>query len=110
MPPPSSFLRGFTTPTSCAYSPTSTTAACSSTTTTLSSVAGTGARTVATVVAGTAQSSTISLAKDAGYTGTAAAYLPGLIVYAPHTISFAVGSTAWRSAFTWAGAGARFVL
>jgi hypothetical protein len=75
----------------------------------LSAFAGTTA-TIPTVVAGTAQVATITLAHDGTYTGTAATYLPGLLVYEPLTISFKRGTTAWKTDFTWNSATSSFPL
>lgn len=53
---------------------------------------------------GTTETVAITLSHDPAYTGTAASVLPGLIIYAPVTLSVAVGSSAWHSSFAWAGA------
>jgi hypothetical protein len=75
----------------------------------LSAFAGTTA-TISTVTAGTTQIATLTLAHDAAYTGTAAAYIPGLIVYDPLTISFKRGTSAWKTDFTWTATASSFLL
>lgn len=99
---------GFTSPTSCAIAPASTTAACTVTTTKLSAVSSTPI-TVGTVAPSTTQTSTITLTHDASYTGTAATFVAGLLILAPHQMSFAVGTT-WTTTFYWTGTAAEFVL
>lgn len=103
---------GFTNPTSCAVAPRSTTTVCTIATTTLSAAAGvTPVYTIATVAAGTTQTGTIALAKDSTYTATVGGFAPGLIVYAPVTMTFKVTkATNWYSTFTWSSAGSGFVL
>jgi hypothetical protein len=101
---------GFTTPTSCAITPPSTTSACTIATTRLSAAADGSVKTIATVAAGGTQTGTITLAHDSTYT-TGVGFVPGLIVYAPVAMTFKVtAATNWYSAFTWSAAGSGFVL
>jgi hypothetical protein len=94
---------GFTNPLSCAAGPASTTSACTVANTTLSAFVTSGAQTVSSAAPGTTQTSTITLAHDATYTGAAITnFLSGLMIYAPLTIKMAVGATPWSTAFTWA--------
>ncbi len=112
--PPCSYVDiqwGFTNPLSCAASPSSTTAGCTASITMTSFVAA-GLQTVASAAPGTTQTSSITLSHDALYTGTAVSnFLAGLMIYAPLTVSMAVGSTPWSSTFSWSlSPGSTFLL
>lgn len=97
---------GFTTPTSCAFAPASTSFACTLTTTTLAAAVGTY-QTVSSPPSGSTQTSTITLAQDATYAAKSS-YLTGIVIYAPVSIRMYVGSSfatsRWNCTFSWANA------
>ncbi len=91
---------GFTTPTSCAVAPQSTTAACT-TSASLTTFVAAGWQTVASVGPSGTQTSTISISRGASYN----AYISGLHLYVP--FGFRAQSTpslSWSLTFSWPAA------
>ena len=99
------FSWGFTNPTSCAWSPASTTAACNTAApSTLSAFVAAGSQTIASAAPGTTQTGTITVGRASTYnTG----FVPGLRLYAP--LTFKATSGGWSDTFTWSSAAAAIV-
>jgi hypothetical protein len=99
------FSWGFTTPTSCGWSPNSLTAACiDPPAASLAAFVAAGPRTIASPAPGTTQTSTVKMSRGTGYDTT---FVPGLHLYAPLTFTAAAGG--WVNTFTWADATSAFL-
>lgn len=96
---------GFTNPTSCGWSPTSTSAACTDPpASSLAAFVAAGSRTIASPAPGTTQTATVKLSRGTGYnTG----FLPGLRLYAPLTFQATRGG--WSNVFTWSDSTSAFL-
>lgn len=99
------FTWGFTSPTSCAWSPQSTTDACNTLTpSTLAAFVSAGWQTIGTPSPSGTQTSTIYVSRAATYTDV---YMPGLHLYTP--LSFKATCSSWSNTFTWPEAGAAII-
>jgi hypothetical protein len=99
------FSWGFSNPTSCGWSPNSTTAAC--TDPPVASLAGfcaAGAQTVASAAPGTTATGTLKLGRGATYNS---GFMPGLRLYAPLTMQASAGN--WLNSFSWTDATSAFL-
>ena len=97
---------GFSNPTSCAYSPASTTAACTASPAgSLAALADGSQRAIASPPSRTTQTSVITTSRGTGYDGT---FAPGLHLYVPLTFTATAG-TGWVNTFTWATAASAFI-